>query len=248
MGDISEMRGLIVVVTLIGVTIALLVAMPPEFYAASVANASTSNVSPEEILAWNQTLNINFTGGWSTYDFPLNGYNWELIASDEPGKDLDFIALTTYDQWWIFKYNWDDCKWYDGQGTEISESFWFPTYGSHQILGVKVVDLHEGEVLKAQNTKTKVSVSFAYNTTAYSCFSDAYNAHDCAMIIQFDLNDRNTSINALTLISMLFTAKLPNVDPTINLLLAFPLWACTGYLVFIFVLRVVGAVFGGGGA
>lgn len=247
MGDISEMRGLIVVVTLIGVTVALLVAMPPEFYAASMANAATSSVSPEDILAWNQTLNINFTG-FGAYDFTLNGYNWELIATDEPGKDLDFIALSTYEQWWIFKYNWDDCKWYDSQGTDISWSFYFPTYGMHQILGVKVIDLHEGEILKAQNSKTKLSVSFAYNTSAFPSFSDAYNAHKCAMVIQFDLNDRNTSINALTLISMLFTAQLPMVDPTINLLLAFPLWACTGYLVFIFVLRVIGAVFGGGGA
>jgi hypothetical protein len=103
-------------------------------------------------------------------------------------------------------------------------------------------------MLKAQNSKTKVSVSFAYNTSAYTCFSDAYNAHDCAMLIKYDLNDRNTSINALTLISMLFTAQLPMVDPTINLLLAFPLWACTSYLIFIFVLRIIGAVFGGGGA
>jgi len=50
------------------------------------------------------------------------------------------------------------------------------------------------------------------------------------------------------MIGMLFTASLPDVDPSLNYIIAIPLWICCSYLIFIFVLRIIGAVFGGGGA
>lgn len=243
MGDISEMRGLIVVFCIIAVSITLIALMPTEFYTATATSPEVGSGNPLDLIAWNSSLVVNFTGA-DPIDFTLNGYNFELDPTFDPYTLQDGIILATYDGWWIFVWNYEAMQWYVND-VEVSYT---PTY-AHTRISIYAVDEYPIDtVYTCKNSRTMVRATFVYNTTEYTKFSDAYKANDASIVFNMDWEDRNTSFNALSLIAMLFTASLPNVDPTINLLITFPIWACIGYLIFIFVLRMVGAIFGGGGA
>jgi len=243
MGDISEMRGLIVVFCIIAVSITLIALMPTEFYTATAGSPETGSVTPTGIMAWNETYILNITDTFA-YTFQIGGWNIRVEKWPEG------LHIETYDSWWVFVWNFDGFKWFK-DGIEVSQYYDFPAIDRWLIEPSQLDDdfaSGKGLAYKIRNSKTEMDVSFAFNETAFDTPSDAYVGNDIRLIFNLDFDDRNTSINALNLIGMLFTASIPNVDPTINLLISFPIWACTGYLVFIFVLRIIGAVFGGGGA
>ncbi len=246
MGDISEMRGLIVVFVVIAVAITLIVAIPSEFYTPTLTNPQIGgNISPEDLLAWNTTTTFNLTSGFEE-DFSLNGYEWRIQQLGFFG-DPEGVGLHTMAKWWIFTWDVDYCRWYDSQSIDRSSYYLGKAYLSMDVLD-QLCSIDGTATLTAQNSKTKLTLTFTYNASAYIKFSDALTAGEAYVSFNSDWDDRMTSINALSLIGMLFTATLPNIDPTLNLIIAFGLWACVGYLVFIFALRIVGAVFGGGGA
>ncbi len=64
--------------------------------------------------------------------------------------------------------------------------------------------------------------------------------------IEFD--QVNTSANAWSIMSQILVFDLPEVNSIINILISVPIWIGIAYLSFIIILRVVGAIFGGGGA
>lgn len=250
MGDISEMRGLIVVFCVIAVSITLILLIPSEYYTASLSNAQVGDAAPTDVISWNNTYTINMTDP-TTDLFQIGGYNVEvasvILIGIPPGVDPTAIRMDTYSNWWVFFWDWDYFRWIDPDGLDVS-------YTNHAlgypVIQISTLDNYANPVqFTAQNGKTKLTVSFSYNSTAYTSFQDAWTSSGYIyMVFNIDWDDRMTSISALSLIGMLFTASLPSVDPVINLLISFALWACTAYLVFIFALRIVGAVFGGGGA
>jgi len=245
MGEISEMRGLIVVFVVVATTITLITAIPSEFYEPTLSNPQIGNANPIDVIAWNSTYTLNLTYSESfsvSQDFTLNDYNYGVTVY--PSAD---IGLFTYEKWWLFEWGRDDFYWHDSNGTEVSETTSYVF--EYRVIAASTIDEYIApQKFSCTNSKTSIIVTVVYNTTEYLTFTDALKDDAAAIIFNVDWNERNTSINALTLISMLFTASLPNVDPTLNLLLTFALWACIAYLIFIFALRVVGAVFGGGGA
>jgi hypothetical protein len=249
MGDISEMRGLIVIFVVIAVSITLILAIPSDFYTPTLTNPQIGgNVSPADLLAWNTTMTLNLTSGFDE-DFTLNGFNWKMQHSESD----NVVWLYTRAEWWIFTWDHDFCRWYDSQGIDRTVGGTvYPPPLIPESISVDTIDqlcsVDGTATLTAQNSKTKITLTLTYNASAYVKFSDALDAGEAYASFNSDWDDRMTSINALSLIGMLFTATLPNIDPTLNLIIAFGMWACTGYLVFIFALRVVGAVFGGGGA
>jgi hypothetical protein len=173
-----------------------------------------------------------------SYDFDMLGWHVFVLKS----VVIPTIYIETHESWWVFTWGSDPFSWYK-DGVLVSSGS-FPAISQAQLDS----DYASGDGLNyvIKNGKTSWNIGLAFNTTLYSSPSEAWN--DMAIVFNLDFADRNTSINALNLISMLFTANLPEVDPFISKLIAFPIWACIAYMCFIFVLRVVGAVFGGGGA
>lgn len=245
MGDISEMRGLIVVFVVVAVSITLIIAIPSEFYEPTLSNPHIGNANPIDVIAWNSTftLNLTYNGGFEIpHPFELNDYNFGITVF--PGAKIN---LFTHEKWWFFEWGRDDFYWYDVNNNEVSETFNY-IFDYRGVAASTIDEYLAPQKFSCTNSKTSVGVTIVYNTTEYLTFTDALEDNAAALVFNVDWSERNTSINALTLISMLFTASLPSVDPTLNLLLAFALWAAVAYMIFIFVLRAVGAVFGGGGS
>jgi len=101
---------------------------------------------------------------------------------------------------------------------------------------------------KAQCAHFFVRIYFGYDETLYSSPENAWNYHGLNMLIGIDFDQVSTGYNAWSLIAMLLFFQLPEIHWVINALIAVPIWLCVGYLSFIFILRSIGAIFGGGGA
>ncbi len=240
MGDISEMRALIVLLSVVGITIGLIATMPSEFFSTDVDNTFIPDPDTLELIAWNSTLTINATNNnWENFD--LNGYHFQFNF-DSPN-----IWCFTYAYWWVFTWDQDGFYWRNENNTDVTTVIGVvPTLNLTDI-----VDYDNPSSFQMKNSKTQIKATLSFNGTAYTDFQEALEADDLQITFNSDWSDRNTSINALSLIAMVLTGSLPDIASELSIVFFFVSWAfiaTTSYLVFIFALRIVGAVFGGGGS
>lgn len=237
MGDISELRTLIVLFVTVTATIALIVIMPSEFYTAdNEYYGGPGETNPIGMLAWNDTVVMNITDDNFHYEV-INGYNIAVYTVSNE------IEIFTYAEWWVFQWDQDGFQWFNQTNIRIDDNYWLPL--------ADIQNYSNPYKFSIRNTKTRMEVSLMFNSSAYTSYEDALD--NDALILVFNLNweDRNTSLNALSLVALVLTGSLPSVHPVLNGLFAFIGWSFIAsgvYLAFIFTLRLVGAVFGGGGA
>jgi hypothetical protein len=262
MGDISEMRAIVVVFSFVAVgifLISLMVSESPGLFIGPTQigeQAGPNSVSiPTDLLSWNSSLTVNLTGPAGEYSFTLAGWNYRIDAFT---LMYNRIAMSTYATWWIFQWDFDYFKWYkDGVLVSYPGTYYPPYYQTQTYPGDFVfpiqqldTDFYNNETLsyEAKNGKTATTVFFSYNSTTYSIPSLAYEAGALSLTFLVDFDDRNTSINVLNFIGAIFSFSMPGIDSRLLFILMLPIIAATAYLVFIFVLRIAGAIFGGGGA
>jgi hypothetical protein len=248
-GNLAELRPLIFICAFVGMTVllvSLMVSESPTMFSGASAGSSatgTDSTNPLNIVAWNQTYILNITDPHANYYFVVQGWNIAVECMDILNSHC--IAMHTYDYWWIFNWNIDHFKWYEQNGTEVST----PGYQA-QWLNMYTLDsdfaANKPLTYNAKNSKTMMQVTFAFNTTAYSKPSLAYSAGDLRMIFNMNLSERNTSLNALTFISGLFTFSLPGMPFVVNAIIWIMIFPALMYLSFIFVIKMLGAVLGGG--
>lgn len=245
MGDISEMRGLIVLFVIVTVTVGLIVLIPTDLLSTNAENRAAPSVDDiNNLIAWNSTLPLNMTGSTTSHEtFQLNGYNYQVdvfVLGDDT-----YIHMYTYAQWFFFQWDYDNFRWYD-EDSEVTDSAFDYTIKSSTIDNYDVPAIFD-----ARNSRTQIEVTFAYNTTTYASFTSALSNDEAVMVFNVDWDDRNTGMNALQLVGMVLTGQLPDINPVLSFLFGFIGWAIVAaacYLAFIFTLRIIGAIFGGGGA
>jgi hypothetical protein len=244
MGDISEMRGIIIIFGFISSFLLLMLLIPTEMYASPYGTSYIpENVDPNSFIAWNSTHTFNITSLNDAWDIAILGWNIRLYSY------YGFIRLTTYNYFTIFEWGFNDFRWYKN-GNDITY-YW--SGGLFTSAHIEVSQIQEDEntygdlSYVCKNDYTTFSPTFAYNTTKWDNVTEAYNNLQLSMILTVDWNERNTGMSAFGLISSLLTFSIPAPYP-INILLAAPFWGAIAYMIFIFLLRIVGSVFGGGGA
>lgn len=248
MGDISEMRGLITTFSIIAITVSLILAMPAQFFVTSVDTPSGPSTDLASVIGWNDTTSVNLTTSLD-YDFELNGYNFNCHIALHVLDGHYHIFLYTFAKWWFIEWDADFFAWYDNESILVSEE----AFGE-KFIEAPTVDLYDTPAtFTLKNGKTQVTGSLAYNETLYGAgnFTGALAANDAYLTFNVQWDDRNTSMNALQLVGMVLTGSLPGIDSNLSLVFSFVSWgilAAATYMLYIFILRIVGAVFGGGGA
>lgn len=249
MGDISEYRGLVVAVSFLGIFALFINLVPAEFFTASQSNKLVGIpedlVQAYDIYSFAETqytyLNSSHPVWWINTDYRY----WSI---DIGGWDIDFyfknpnVSAPSY-CWlvhiWTEWYIWPSDHYltlYDMNAISLGETL--------------SIDEFEGEApfsFRAKCDHTTYYMSLSYNTTLYSSFEDAWNHEGVAAFAGVNFDDVNTSYNAFDLIAGLLFFAWPAETPIIiRAFLSIPIWACVSYLIFIFILRAIGAVFGGG--
>ena len=254
MGDISELRGLIVVVSFLGACALLFAFIPTEFYA--VGEERETDVpnlfEAMDIYAYAETKSfwMNESGGWVSYIYgagnPYYGMsvdlgNWDIDFYYKPA-DSSFLDCSLLHKTKIFF----------GLFPTPHELDWKLTNGQSKGVKLSVEEMQEiaGDTdtifLRPKCKHTTYDVYFAYNSSIYSDFTEAWNSHGLAFFAGVNFDQVNTSYNAWNLIATLLWFKMPNMPFFMQALLSIPIWVCIGYLVYILILRAIGAIFGGG--
>lgn len=259
MGDLSEYRGIIVAVSFVSlavILVTLMVAQSPALFTSAsqgttaVGEGSVVN-NPNDLLAWNESLTLTLGPGGLpknvTY-FQVAGWNAYIQCYDTTYFGENRMEMATYDAWWIFKWNFQEFRWYkDSEEVSTYDSPYYflalPTLNSDY-----TAEGMNGLQYQAKNSLTTFTVSFAFNDTTYASPNAAFAGNELYAHFNVDFSDRNTSINVIALLGGIFTFSLPGFDPTMQLVIMIPIYAAFAYIIFIVVLRVIGAVFGGGGA
>jgi len=250
MGDISELRGLIVVGTFITALILLVIWIPSGFL---IASPTERQIEPPDYFEaidleyfsdnWNQTLDdsgnhwaIGSIDYWD-YDFTLGGYYFRLRDTENAGNPYR-IWLYHYDMFWIFIINIHECEWINNEGLSRGD------YLTPTILDL---DYTEGNIKYSLKCDHMTMMGFfGFNETTYSSPSEAWENDDLRVLFAIEFDQVNTSINAWSIIAGVLFFGLPNVHWIIDTLIHIPIWLAEIYITYILILRAIGAIFGGG--
>ena len=248
MGDISELRGLIVIGTFLSVTLLLIGWMPYQFWVAG-EQGRTINVpdyfESSSLIRWNSTYVINITSNdythmWGKAEFGHNMWfhAWENVFGDYVLWNKHYFLL-----WGVIQYGTHEMDWISDKG--INRGGW----------------LYENEIeedwdatrdvasYKVQCDHFYMMADFAYNTTAYSSVYEAWDSNDLHILFGIDWDQKGTSYDAWSLISsVLFWKPIAGIPLWIMQLISIPIYIAAAYIAYILILRAIGAVFGGGGA
>lgn len=258
MGDISELRGLIVVVTFLGVTGLLIAWMPSQLYAGGEYHEVYVPEVFEGMDIYNfvDTANtpMNETQGWT---YPLDT-SWYICEPDDDGEGDPEIGGRNVNMWYkkanesglavkhehlygafIFTFS-HFMKHYDRNGIDR---------GTH----LEVAEIQDNSEdnqtsrFKVQCRHFHMTAIFNFNYTKWGNFTNAWNHNELYVFHGIDFDQSSTGYNAWDLIAKLLFFQMPAGIPFyINAILAIPIWVATAYIVVILVYRTIGAVFGGG--
>lgn len=245
MGDISELRGLIVAGTFITIAVLLISFIPSEFY---VSSEDTKQITAPtyfeaiDIQNFADTHNFtltNYTDNTGYVD--LGGWRFRQTWAFGGSAPTRIMEIARFDSFWIFTWFVEWGSFYR-EGFEIGRTLGVARldsdYASDGLGGLEYVNKF-GET-------TQFFVFFAFNETTYSTPQDAWEQSELYEFWGMNFDQANTGYSAWDLIAMLLFFNLPTVHVFLNALLAVPLWIAIVYLSYILILRAIGAVFGGG--
>lgn len=192
-----------------------------------------------------QSYNYTTLGNSTDLDFDLGGRTQNLLGSYSEALEVNTTYLYHVTYSWIFFRQLEPCEWYTQEGLLINASH--PNVIFWQEIDA-MYNQSDSPMFKAIFTDYSMYVIFEYNTTAYTTYEEAFHAGELSFWCGLQFDQTNTSYNAWDIIALLLFFSMPDIHPAINALIAIPLWIVIVYVSFIIILRVVGAIFGGGGA
>jgi len=236
-GDISELRGLLVVVPMLGLMVLLIGQIPTNFYTAGDMRFVTP---PDE---WEGVDLPSFAEFWNstsiqvlTDTFDIGGRNLEWV-SNEAGDSIYLLHL-----FGIGLLESEGGTWKDRKGATVS----FEGTQGHQEINDAVLD---AEYSGYGNMRFYVSyevivfqlqVFFSFNETTYNNPSTAWANDDLNVGIGVEWDETNTQLSAWDIIGSLLFFQLPDLGVTIvSTILAVPLWVCIGYIAFVIIRALI---------
>jgi len=199
-----------------------------------------------EVQRFAEMKTINLTRTTYTEGFDLGGWHfywWHAYYNDF--SPHNWIIFQHCDQWWVFKWNYRDGRWYDStKGLNVDLYGQIAYDDKHYYINKEILDQYydpdkklSGFLVKWDDTQ--LEVYFAFNTTKYSKPSEAWDHDELYALIGINFDQRNTTFNAWNLIGALLFFKLPNVHPVINMLIAIPIWVMIAWLIYILILKAI---------
>lgn len=255
MGAMAELRPIIVIGSFMALVVLLISIMPSGFFTSNASTVTPANTNFYNVLGTNDTTSYNLTG--STHDFGNRDFGGWHTNLEEVMTGSDYaLWFQIADAWYTYFYSREDFTWFDLNNVQrsirVDSSTGF-SYSSHIVLLISAINnsYHSGNtsalVYTVKSSRTTMKTFFSFDLSTYSDPLAAYLAGHLDMIVGINFNERNTQINAWSVIGSFLTFQLiPNCEPTIALIVEIPFWFAELYVVFIMVLRVIGALFGGG--
>jgi len=239
-GDLAELRGLLVVVTFLSITVLLVAMIPGEFVVGTSENRQVvvpDDYSSSEVMAIASSYNFTF-GPHVQEDFTMGGHDFTIF--DNAMGSVPGTGIIMYHKWieyWIF-HNQDFMKWYDQQNIERDtdlEDYQWPYMLKFQTID----DIGVNTTWTVQCEHVTIKAMFGYNTTSYDNCTQAYENSALGIWLGINFDQVNTQYNAWNLIQMILFFQMPDVHPLINMIIAIPIWITIAYLVFTLITKLI---------
>lgn len=256
MGDISELRGLLVIVGFLASLVLLISLIPTGFFAYTFEGRTIIVEDYFEAIdlqsfvdTWTYTLNETggeLVFGFDVYEVPvetagewLGGHDISLFYRVANASNPEVLTLTHFWAEFIFGQQ-HDLEWKNFQGISRGTS----------LEGTELDADYSEETIDYTSlcSHFQVKVFFGFNETTYSSPTEAWNHHGLSILIGINFDQVSTGSDAWGIISMLLFFQMPEISVFLNAIIAIPLWIGILYITYILILRAIGAVFGGGGA
>lgn len=256
MGDISELRGLILCVTFLGSLTLLIGWMPVELYTASEGKVVEVPSFYEAIdtysFADSADTPMNETLGWT---YPLDN-TWYVVEPDDDatgnkeigGHDVEMFYKKANESGLAVKHQ-------HLYGALIfTFAHWQNHYDRNGVNRGETLTVEEIQANSENNQTSKFKVGcihfnmiaiYNFNYTKWGTFANAWNMHELYVYHGVNFDQVNTAFNAFDLISMLLFFQLPEMNLYVNALLAIPMWCCIAYLVYVLLIKVIPFIAGG---
>lgn len=253
MGDISELRGLIVVLSFLGAFGLLLAWIPPQFYSAGTSRGVSVPDAYESIDVWSfaETFNyqMNETGGGTIG----NKYYITNDGLDIGNRDFTFYysKANLSEHELKMQHNWFWLIFPQAENLDFISIKTSENRGQFLIASEMEEDSeNQTETIKIAKYRAKTNdfqymAYFQYNYTKWGNVTNAWNHHELFLFWAVNFDDVNTSYNAFHLVSMLLFFQLPDCNIYVNALMAIPIWVCIGYLVYVLIIKVIPLIAGG---
>jgi len=249
MGDISEMRGLIVVGCFLFMASFLIAGIYSDLgYSAESKRQMNIPEYFEGLDLGSYTVTYNNSvpqdGIENDKTWNLGGYNW--IIAGRLSTDVLRVGINRY--WWIF---WVGTQWLYFKNTEGIDR---GAQLTRAILDADF-DVTEGQVkykvFYPTDPKVGCDIYFGFNVSLYDWPSEAWENgtaqnSDLKFLQGIGLEQIATTYNAWNIIGQILFFQMPETHWIVKAILAAPIWIAMAYTAFILVLRAVGAIFGGG--
>ena len=250
MGDISEMRGLIVTVTFLGVLVLLIAWIPSEFYTASEGRTVSTPEIFESIDVWSfaETFiyQMNETGGGTIgtmYYVTNDGLdigNRDFTFYYRQANETALEVKMQHNWYWFIFPQLEMMEWMNNQGVSrgvlLSVDEMEDDSPDNSTVQYRVISPKKG---------WQYIASFSFNSTLYGNFTHAWNFHGLHFFWAVNFDQVGTSYNAFQLIGMLLFFQLPDINIYLNALIAIPMWTSIGYLVYVLIIKVIPLIGGG---
>ena len=256
MGDISEYRGLIFAGTFVLIAFFIIGMIPAPF---TVAYEEPSHkprvpdyIDASLILSWNSSYTIWW--GNLTYS-PTEGIYYDAWGKAEFGHDLLFGMYNNtgtpymymqhgdYPWWGLGGFNpWHNMEWFNDDNLNRGETL--------------TLDELDEDLGTNSNTNYKLvcedffmKCNLGYDSDSFVNLTAAWNNNGVGLVFGIDYDQMGSTHNAFSIIGNILSLDA-NITGNIwiDTLIKVPLMIAAAYIAFIVVLRIIGSVFGGGGA
>jgi len=246
MGDIAELRGLIVVIVFLSVFVSLVLTIPIPFNVTGYEDKRQTTI-PEifegvDINAYASVYNNTIDDGYDyTQQWDCGGISWTLQAQY---NDRIYLKRNRY---WVFGpigiyQGSDEMTWQSEKGANRGEVL-TDTY-----LDADFNNDTGGNKYKCfiqSDPKIYCNIYFTFNVTKYSTPSEAKDLGELYYLQTIGVEVQASTMNAWNIIGMLVFFQMPEIHPVLNALIAIPLWICIGYLIYVLVIKLIPFIGGG---
>ena len=253
MGDLAELRGIILVISFLSCFFIIVSAMPTAFLQNNEKQRMIDLSIPEVYRAYDivwlnysevehvdsSEANHAATNHWK--EFNIGGWDVQLRWIIDPTFNEYRMMVWHESKWWIFITDAHGMKWFNQSGFLVSDP-WAGDNNDHVCWVNKIVDCFDENgfaKFRVQCDHFGMDMILHYNATKYSDFFEAFKSNDFDALFGIQPSDINTKLAAWDLIGRLLFFQLPEIHPALNLLIAIPIWVCIAYLIYVLVLKAI---------
>lgn len=228
----TEYRGFVVAVTFILLFSVIVSAIPSGYQGLDIEPEEITPVNPEILAGFaesEQYVFDNFTENLVGYyyQYELGSRYWQMTEFD----DLGYFQLYERILWFVFQIRLDACSFISEDKTDRGTSLSFTEIDSDAIEGQATYSL------KVSGNSAGALIVW-YNTTLYDNSSHAWDNEELWFLHGIGFESAATNNVGALVVSLLFL-QLPDVPILLGLIIAAPLWASIGYLLWFIIKSMI---------